>query len=195
MPTGVYDRRRKTVTQTQIVLVNGNDIESGMERHFTANGHTRSLTAKQRMFIDLKEDGDPKTGELISQAEAYRRAYGTPKDVPLSTVSSMAYKVAHLPHVETYIAAKRERKEKVVSYDAGKLRQFVQDRLLIEALDVNNSGAVRVSAIKAIGELSDVQAFNSKTEQGALIIDNSAEIEARLNAKLAELLKPETGKL
>ena len=108
------------------------------------------LTFKQNRFAEAY-------ARCGNASEAYREAYDAEKMKP-ATIWTESCTMLKNPKVTARIDALNEQIEEQNRLNGSKLREIVRSGLLNEAKTAENASA-RISALKLLGELSDVQAF------------------------------------
>lgn len=115
----------------------------------------RNLTKKMQGFaVDLA------TGE--TKAQAYRNNYNTKGKA--KTQGNEGSKLAKHPEIAKEVELITEALEAAASYTAGQLRGLVIGRLTKEAVDMESPSASRISALKALGQVSEIAAFTERKE-------------------------------
>lgn len=115
----------------------------------------RNLTKKMQGFaVDLA------TGE--TKAQAYRNNYDTQASPKI--VGDQAHKLAKHPAIAQEVDLITEALEAAAAHTAGQLRGLVIGRLTKEALNMESPAAARISAIKALGQVSEIAAFTERKE-------------------------------
>ena len=133
---------------------------------------TKGLTAKQKAFAR-------KVAEGATKAEAYREAYDvtSPK-----TMRAEPYRLAAHPSVSREIEAYSLAIEAERQRTPASLRALVVHQLTRHALDQDVPPAVRISALRLLGQITEVAAFTERKEVRTV----SSSSDARL-AVMAEL--------
>lgn len=115
----------------------------------------RNLTKKMQGFaVDLA------TGE--TKAQAYRNNYDT--QAKPKAVGDQAHKLAKHPAIVKEVDLITEALEAAAAHSAAQLRGLVIGRLTKEALNMESPAAARISAIKALGQVSEIAAFTERKE-------------------------------
>jgi hypothetical protein len=131
------------------------------------------LTAKQREFARLVALGETK-------AESYRSAYNTKGKK--NTQRTEAYKLTQNPDVSNMINTFAQAKQFAESHTAEQLRAFVVQQLVKHASDEDVPPAVRVQALRLIGQHSGVDSFAAR--QVEVTHHKSGDIRERILDKL-----------
>jgi hypothetical protein len=132
------------------------------------------LTTKQKAFCENLARGDTKAG-------AYRKAYDS-KGKP-AIQANEGYKLAKRPDIAMMTEAIQKGLEFQKSYSLGQIRALVVSNLTKEATDPDNSASVRVAALRTLGTVAGVDAFQH-IAQKTIIHDSETN-----RAKLLEQLK------
>lgn len=115
----------------------------------------RNLTKKMQGFaVDLA------TGE--TKAQAYRNNYnskGKPK-----TQSDEGSRLAKNPAIAAEVDLITEALEAAAAHSAAQLRGLVIGRLTQEAINMDSPAAARITALKALGQVSEIAAFTERKE-------------------------------
>jgi hypothetical protein len=115
----------------------------------------RNLTKKMQGFaVDLA------TGE--TKAQAYRNNYNS--NGKAKTQGNEGSKLAKHPEIAKEVDLITEALEAAALHTAGQLRGLVIGRLTKEALNMESPAAARISAIKALGQVSEIAAFTERKE-------------------------------
>lgn len=121
------------------------------------------LTGKRNRNLTKKMQGfalDVATGE--TKAQAYRNNYnsnGKPK-----TQGNEGSKLAQHPEIAKEIDLITEALESAAAYTARELRGLVIGRLTQEAINMESPAASRITALKALGQVSEIAAFTERKE-------------------------------
>jgi hypothetical protein len=115
------------------------------------------LTLKQEQFCQNIIAG-------MTHAQAYRDAYDCHNLKP-AVVYQRAYAVKLSPRVKRRLEELWAIREARLSHTPAELRLFVQERLMVEALNPENSGSVRVRAVELIGKMGKVALFEADKEE------------------------------
>lgn len=115
------------------------------------------LTLKQEQFCQNIIAG-------MTHAQAYRDAYDCHNLKP-AVVYQRAYAVKLSPRVKRRLEELWAIREARLSHTPAELRLFVQERLMVEALNPDNSGSVRVRAVELIGKMGKVALFEADKEE------------------------------
>lgn len=115
------------------------------------------LTIRQEQFCQNIMAG-------MTHAQAYRDAYDCHNIKP-AVVYQRAYAVKLSPRVRRRLEELWAIREARLSHTPAELRLFVQERLMIEALNPDNSGSVRVRAVELIGKMGKVALFEADKEE------------------------------
>lgn len=140
----------------------------------------RNLTNKQQKFCEYVAQGE--TG-----AEAYRMAYGRDgaKAKP-KVAGNRASKLKESEVIQREIEAIRTAIEFEKSHTTAQLRALVVSQLTKEALDPENNANARLVALRALGTVAGVDAFQHITQ--STIIKDSSESRAELMEKLKQAI-------
>jgi hypothetical protein len=123
-----------------------------------AGQHNSRLTHKQKEFA--KEVALGSTG-----ADAYRKAYRKGKPpLKAKTIGNKASELKQKEGIQLEIEAIKKAIEFNKSHSLAQLRALVVSQLTKEALSDTNPPASRLTALKALGEVSGVDAFIHRTE-------------------------------
>ena len=115
----------------------------------------RNLTKKMQGFaVDLA------TGE--TKAQAYRNNYNSKGKA--KTQGNEGSKLAKHPEIAKEVDLITEALEAAAAHSAAQLRGLVIGRLTKEALNMESPAAARISAIKALGQVSEIAAFTERKE-------------------------------
>jgi len=115
----------------------------------------RNLTKKMQGFaVDLA------TGE--TKAQAYRNNYNS--NASPKTQGNEGSKLAKHPEIAKEVDLITEALEAAAAHTATQLRGLVIGRLTKEALNMDSPAAARISAIKALGSVSEIAAFTERKE-------------------------------
>jgi len=146
-----------------------------------------ALTAKQEAFARNVAAG-------MTLAASYRAAYpdlpGLEPKAGKDWVFVQASKTLDLPKVARRVAVLMEEKKREELHDASRLRRFVVERLLKEAVEAGNDGA-RIRAVELLGKLDYVGLFKPTLESDkAPSADDLAGLKRQLTERLSALLGP-----
>ena len=122
--------------------------------HQILNVDRYALTTKQMKFCEHLATGETKAG-------SYRKAYnakGTSK-----TMANNGHKLANRADIQAITEAIKKAIEFEKSYTAGQIRALVVQRLTQEAISDDSNPSVRVNALKALGTIAGVDAFQHVT--------------------------------
>ena len=122
--------------------------------HQILNIDRYALTTKQMKFCEHLATGETKAG-------SYRKAYnakGTSK-----TMANNGHKLANRADIQAITEAIKKAIEFEKSYTAGQIRALVVQRLTQEAISDESNPSVRVNALKALGTIAGVDAFQHVT--------------------------------
>jgi len=139
------------------------DIKQKIEEKALAIPLDVLLTGKRNRNLTKKMQGfavDLATGE--TKAQAYRNNYDT-KASPKVT-GDQASKLAKHPAIKQEVELITEALEAAALHSAAQLRGLVIGRLTKEALNMESPAAARISAIKALGQVSEIAAFTERKE-------------------------------
>ena len=132
------------------------------------------LTTKQKAFCENLARGDTKAG-------SYRKAYKSKGNT--ATVAKRGHELANRGDIQGMTEAIRAGIEFQKSYSLGQIRALVVSNLTKEATDPDNSASVRVAALRTLGTVAGVDAFQH-IAQKTIIHDSETN-----RAKLLEQLK------
>jgi len=132
------------------------------------------LTTKQKAFCENLARGDTKAG-------SYRKAYNSKGNT--ATVAKRGHELANRGDIQGMTEAIRAGIEFQKSYSLGQIRALVVSNLTKEATDPDNSASVRVAALRTLGTVAGVDAFQH-IAQKTIIHDSETN-----RAKLLEQLK------
>jgi hypothetical protein len=132
------------------------------------------LTTKQKAFCENLARGETKAG-------SYRKAYNS-KGKP-ETVANKGYQLSKRDDIQAMTEAIQKGIEFQKSYSLGQIRALVVSNLTKEATDPDNSASVRVAALRTLGTVAGVDAFQH-IAQKTIIHDSETN-----RAKLLEQLK------
>jgi len=141
-------------------------------------GSGRKPTAKQVRFSNLVASG-------VRQVDAYREAYDSTGNG--NTARQAAHKVANNPNVSPLIEARTAQIERVAARSARSRSAWIIERLVGEAEDLENTGAIRVKALEVLGKASGLFAGESERADKRKA-STEGELVAELEARLAEIL-------
>jgi len=147
--------------------------------HTLLNVDKTSLTAKQVDFCEHLARGDSKAG-------AYRKAYKSKGKT--ATQANNGHKLSKRNDIQTMTDAIKAGIEFQKLYSAGQIRALVVQRLTQEAIADENSGSVRVNALRTLGTVAGVDAFQHMTVTKTIKDSDSAreELMTMLKATLAD---------
>ena len=126
------------------------------------------------------------TLEHATLTAAYREVYDAEGMRPAS-VHSEASKLVSNPKIAARIERLTAQKEQDHRTEGARLREFVRERLILEATDADSASS-RVRAVELLGKLAGVQAFDAERLEQT-VISSSAEAEVELESALEEALK------
>lgn len=130
------------------------------------------LTARQKSFAR-------KVAEGLTKAQAYRESYSyTP-----STILSSPYHLARDPRIQAEIEAYKLAIESARWRTPEHLRELVVHSLVQAVLDRTTPASVRVSAVRALGNVTEVSAF---TQRHSVAVTGSDDARARILDVLRE---------
>jgi hypothetical protein len=130
--------------------------------------HNSRLTHKQKEFAKHLALGD--TG-----ADAYRKAYRKGKPpLKAKTIGNKASELKSKEGIQLEVEAIQRAIEFNKSHSLAQLRALVVSQLTKEALSDTNPPASRLTALKALGEVSGVDAFIHRTETKVIRDSDSA---------------------
>ena len=132
------------------------------------------LTTKQKAFCENLARGETKAG-------SYRKAYNSKGNT--ATVAKRGHELANRGDIQGMTEAIRAGIEFQKSYSLGQIRALVVSNLTKEATDPDNSASVRVAALRTLGTVAGVDAFQH-IAQKTIIHDSETN-----RAKLLEQLK------
>lgn len=132
------------------------------------------LTTKQKAFCENLARGETKAG-------SYRKAYNSKGNT--ATVANKGYQLSKREDIQAMTEAIQKGIEFQKSYSLGQIRALVVSNLTKEATDPDNSASVRVAALRTLGTVAGVDAFQH-IAQKTIIHDSETN-----RAKLLEQLK------
>lgn len=121
------------------------------------------LTGKRNKTLTKKMQGfalDLATGE--TKAQAYRNNYNTKGSA--KTQANEGSRLAARPDISTEVELITEALEAAAAHSAAQLRGLVIGRLTKEALNMESPSASRITALKALGQVSEIAAFTERKE-------------------------------
>jgi hypothetical protein len=121
------------------------------------------LTGKRNKTLTKKMQGfavDLATGE--TKAQAYRNNYNSTGKA--KTQGNEGSRLAKHPVIAAEVELITEALESAAAHTAAQLRGLVIGRLTKEALNMESPAAARISAIKALGQVSEIAAFTERKE-------------------------------
>ena len=122
--------------------------------HQILNVDRYALTTKQLDFCKELAGGNTKAG-------AYRKAYNSKGKA--KTVADKGYQMSKREDIQNVTDAIKKAIEFEKSYTAGQIRALVVQRLTQEAISDDSNPSVRVNALKALGTIAGVDAFQHVT--------------------------------
>ena len=138
---------------------------------------SRTLTGKQKAFALEVAKGQTK-------ANAYRKAYKA--DAKPSSLRNDPYRIASDPRIAREIAAYELAIEAAKHRSPAALRELVISGLVEIALAPDTKDAVKVAALKTIGQITEVSAFTIRTETKTITSSETAR--ASILAQLQTLM-------
>ena len=139
-------------------------------------GASKGLTGKQRRFAREVAQGSTK-------AEAYRRSY---KVGSKATLTSNPYHLAADSRIQAEIQALQLAEQAQALQTPAQLRALVIQTLVQTALDPETKAAVRVQAVKVLGQVTEVSAFTVRSE--VKHISSSEDARAKVMAEIRALM-------
>jgi len=139
------------------------DIKQKIEEKALAIPLDVLLTGKRNRNLTKKMQGfavDLATGE--TKAQAYRNNYNSTGKA--KTQGNEGSKLAKHPEIAKEVDLITEALEAAALHSAAQLRGLVIGRLTKEALNMESPAAARISAIKALGQVSEIAAFTERKE-------------------------------
>lgn len=121
------------------------------------------LTGKRNRKLTKKMQGfavDLATGE--TKAQAYRNNYNSKGKA--KTQGNEGSKLAKHPEIAREVDLITEALEAAAAHSAAQLRGLVIGRLTKEALNMDSPSASRITALKALGQVSEIAAFTERKE-------------------------------
>lgn len=121
------------------------------------------LTGKRNKTLTKKMQGfavDLATGE--TKAQAYRNNYNT--NASPKVTGDQASKLAKHPAIKQEVDLITEALEAAAAHSAAQLRGLVIGRLTQEAINMESPAAARITALKALGQVSEIAAFTERKE-------------------------------
>ena len=113
-----------------------------------------AFTTKQLKFCEHLASGETKAG-------AYRKAYNSKGKT--STIAKRGHEMARRGDIQGMTEAIKAGIEFQKQYTAGQIRALVVQRLTQEAISDDSNPSVRVNALKALGTIAGVDAFQHVT--------------------------------
>ena len=113
-----------------------------------------AFTTKQLKFCENLASGETKAG-------AYRKAYNSKGKT--STIAKRGHEMAKRGDIQGMTEAIKAGIEFEKQYTAGQIRALVVQRLTQEAISDDSNPSVRVNALKALGTIAGVDAFQHVT--------------------------------
>lgn len=138
---------------------------------------SKGLTAKQKRFARAVAEG-------ATKADAYRTAY--PKAQSPRTIAVDPYRLASDPRVSREIQAYAEAIEAERYRTPAQLRALVIHQLTKHSIDESLPPSARLSAIKMLGQITEVAAFTERKE--VRTISSSEDARAKVMAELKSLI-------
>ena len=138
---------------------------------------TKALTPKQRKFAQGIAEG-------ATKASAYRAAYPDAKSP--ATLAVSPYKLAADPRVQLEIEAYTAALEAERQRTPAALRSLVVHQLTRHALDQDVPPAVRISALRLLGQITEVAAFTERKE--VRTISSSEDARRQVMAEIQRLM-------
>ncbi len=139
------------------------------------------LTVSQEDFCRYVANGTPLTA-------AYRKAFPNVTTSNQDTVYQRAYKLCKKDKIKERIDNLLKEREASAVNDYARIRQFVVDRLQLEAIDQKNSGSARVRALELLGRIDKIQLFAETSGEEAAATKASGDILTELQSRLTKLL-------
>jgi len=140
-------------------------------------GLGKGLTHKQRRFAEEVAAG-------AKGSEAYRAAYNTrakPK-----TVANSAYNLKNRADIQATIQAIEQANQAMKYQTSEGLRSLAITSLVQVLTDPETSAAVKVSAARTVGNMTDVSLFTHRTE--SKVIHSSEDIKAKILREITSLM-------
>jgi hypothetical protein len=141
---------------------------------------SRTLTGKQKAFALEVAKGQTK-------ASAYRKAYKP--NATKRTLAGAPYELANDPRISREIKAYELAIEAAKHRSPAALRELVISGLVEIALSPDTKDAVKVQALKTIGQITEVSAFTIRTETKTITSSETAK--ASILAQLQTLMAGE----
>lgn len=138
------------------------------------------LTAKQENFCRYIANGE-------TQAGAYRKAYGTRKELRADTVYNRASVMFKRPDIQARINVLVTERETVAIADYAYIRRFILERLQLEAMNCKTD-AVRIKALELLGKIDKIQLFSDGHKEEDGVKAASKDVTKELEARLTKLL-------
>jgi hypothetical protein len=150
-------------------------ISKGVPAHRVLTPHI-PLTPKQKALVDAMAAG-------ASKREAYLASH-EPDKASSKTITMMASRAAASPNVQAALSQQQAVERLRYSQNPLQIRSFVVDSLQHLARTAQKDSD-RLAALKMLGQLADVQAFETKS-----VVEHrsSADTKSRLAAKLQRLV-------
>lgn len=137
---------------------------------------SKGLTAKQKRFARAVAEG-------ATKADAYRSAY---QATSKRTMAAEPYRLAANPSVAREIQAYAEAIEAERYRTPAQLRALVIHQLTKASIDESLPPSARLSAIKMLGQITEVAAFTERKE--VRTISSSEDARAKVMAELKSLI-------
>jgi len=134
------------------------------------------LTAKQQLFCNEVLKG-------MSLSEAYRRAYDA-ENMSQRVIATEASRLSMHPQVSLVLERGFEEKRRQATHTSASLREFVTNRLFVEATEAASDSA-RISALGLLGKIDHVAMFKERVgneDDTRTAEELKAELEQRLKA-------------
>ena len=138
---------------------------------------TKGLTPKQKKFTEALAAG-------AKGSEAYRMAYNT-KAKP-QRVAVEASKLRHTPKIADAVQAIQQAQEAMKYQTSEGLRSLAVSSLVQVLTDPETSAAVKVSAARTIGTITEVSLFTHRSE--SKVIHSSEDIKAKILREIGALM-------
>lgn len=139
------------------------------------------LTVSQENFCRYVASGTPLT-------VAYRKSFPNVTTPNNATVYQRANKLYKKMQIKERIDALLKAREVHSINDFARIRQFVVERLQLEAIEKTNSGSARVRALELLGKIDKVKLFSEEKEKEKEDSQSSGDILAELQSRLTRLM-------
>lgn len=139
------------------------------------------LTLSQDNFCKYVASGIP-------LGAAYRKAYPTATTKNQATIYQRSSRLYKKPGIKERIDGLLREREAYALNDFARIRQFVVERLQLEAIKDSNSGSARVRALELLGKIDKVKLFIEDKTEKKDEPQSSGDILAELQSRLTRLM-------